>query len=339
MQPRSRSVTPDIFIPPSFDSGPLPAEPTDPIPVEEPPTMSNGPWARPHNQTFYPQFNYYPPQPYVQNTPYYTGGVDMWPPPLLSTPYYTPVQMPVAYGFPTPFNVSTMHNTPFPNTPMVMGPPTPWVPTMTPWVSGTPAIRMNPRLLPGALRWDLLYHPDQARYVNDFGALKAPKFSDEALTMAGASPSNGPPGVKASKVEITASSHPVLNYWMSIWGPISLPHHKMFDVLSAIHTYLDHPLTAEETKLLLDTPQNIGNARRAKEARARDSWALECIVLREEGYKRIDVIGVHRGFGGILVDKVIPAEITEEDNEEQESMVEVQLTIGLSQLASDENRF
>ncbi|KAJ3814058.1 hypothetical protein EV368DRAFT_25883, partial [Lentinula lateritia] len=105
--------------------------------------------------------------------------------------------------------------------------------------------------------------------------------------------------MKVSKVEITSSSHAVLNYWMSIWGPIPLPHHKVFDVLSAVYNYLAQPLTAQETKLLLDTPQNVGHALRAKEARANDSWALACVILQEEGYRRIDVIGVHRGFGGI----------------------------------------
>ncbi|KAE9408962.1 hypothetical protein BT96DRAFT_627880 [Gymnopus androsaceus JB14] len=332
MHPRSRSVTPEIFIPPiETESGP---QATDPIPIQEPQTMSNAtPWARPYNHSSYPQFSYYPPQPYLQSTAYYNGA-DMWPPPLLSTPYYTPqVQMPAAYGFSTPFNVSTMHNTPFPSTPMVMGPPTPWVPAMTPWVAGTPAIRVNPRLAPGALKWDLLHHPDQARYVNDFGALKAPKFSDEALTMVSDA------GIKVTKVDIISSSHPVLNYWMSIWGPIPLPKHKMFDVLLAIYNYLSYPLSAEETKLLLDTPQNVANARRAKEARARDSWALECVVLREDGYKRIDVIGTHRGFGGILVDKLVPAEAMGENNGEQESKVEVQLTMELSPLGPDENRF
>ncbi|KAJ4482319.1 hypothetical protein J3R30DRAFT_2157414 [Lentinula aciculospora] len=346
MSSRSRSTTPEIFIPPLESSDPASAPPaTDPIPVHEPSVSAAAPfWGHPYSHASYPYFNYYPPQPYpYHSTPYIAPGVDTWPPPPLSTPYSIPqfqfLQTPATYGYPTPFNVSTAHNTPFPGTPMLaMGPPTPWVPT-TPWAVGSPAVRVNPRLVPGSLRWDLLHHPDQSRYINDFGALKAPKFSDDALTMA---PPNSGLHMKVTKVEITSSSHPVLHYWMSIWGPIPLPHHKVFDVLSAIYNYLSQPLTTEETKLLLDTPQNIGHARRAKEARAKDSWALECVILQEDGYRRIDVIGIHRGFGGISVEKITPSGLpvaATEGNEEAEQEAEVELTIGLSPLSStaDEN--
>ncbi|KAJ3777529.1 hypothetical protein FB446DRAFT_841594 [Lentinula raphanica] len=344
MNPRSRSTTPEIFIPPFDEPDPTPAPPTtDPIPVQEQPatnTMASPFWGYPYSHVSYPYFNYYPPQPYPYSTPYVAPGFNLWPPaPQLSTPY--PIsqfpQTPAAaapYGYSTPFNVSTIHNTPFPQTPMLaMGPPTPWIPT-TPWAAESPAIRINPRLAPGALRWDLLHHPDQARYINDYGALKAPKFSDDALTMA---PPNTGHRMKVTKVTIASSSHPVLNYWMSIWGPIPLPHHKVFDVLSAIHNYLSQPLTAEETKLLLDTPQNVGHARRAKETRAKDSWALECVVLMEDGYRRIDVIGVHRGFGGISVEKITPTTlpVITEENGEAEQEAEVELTLGISQLPSD----
>ncbi|KAH7873286.1 uncharacterized protein C8R40DRAFT_1114687 [Lentinula edodes] len=341
MSSRSRSATPEIFIPPLESSDPTPAPPTtDPIPVQEQPAYAAAPfWGQPYSGVSYPYFNYYPPQPYpYHSTPYVAPGVDMWPPPPISTPYAMP-QFPqtlAAYEYPTPFNISTAHNTPFPSTPMfAMGPSTPWIPT-TPWTVGSPAVRVNPRLAPGGLRWDLLHHPDQARYINDFGALKAPKFSDNALTMA--PQSSGGPRMKVSKVEITSSSHAVLNYWMSIWGPIPLPHHKVFDVLSAVYNYLAQPLTAQETKLLLDTPQNVGHALRAKEARANDSWALACVILQEEGYRRIDVIGVHRGFGGISVEKITPTGLpaaAAEGNDEPEQEAEVELTIALSPLPGD----
>ncbi|KAJ3747470.1 hypothetical protein DFH05DRAFT_1521818 [Lentinula detonsa] len=342
MSSRSRSTTPEIFIPPLELSDPPPPT-TNPIPVEEPPASTAAPfWGYPYGHVSYPYFNYYPPQPYpYHSTPGIAPGVNMWPPPPLSTPYSIPqfLQTPAAYGYSTPFGVSTVHNTPFPNTPMLaMGPPTPWVPT-TPWAVESPAVRVNPRLAPGALRWDLLHHPDQSRYINDFGALKAPKFSDEGLTMA---PPTSGHRMKVTKIEITSSSHSVLNYWMSQWGPIPLPHHKVFDILSAIYNYLYQPLTPQETKLLLDTPQNIVHARRAKEARAKDSWALECVILQEEGYRRIDVIGVHRGFGGITVEKITPTTlpVIGEENGEAEQEAEVELTIGLSPLHrsdADEN--
>ncbi|KAF9077484.1 hypothetical protein BDP27DRAFT_1311122 [Rhodocollybia butyracea] len=337
MPSRSQSGTPEIFIPPLEVDPPLPVLP-DPVPIQEQ-SQAPLPWGHPYNSVSYPQFSYYPPQPYgyYHHTPYVVPP-DLWPPPMLSTPYNTP-QFPVPYGpYTTPFNMSTAHNTPFLNTPMVnVAPPTPWVPT-TPWMAGSPAVRINPRLSPSGLRWDLLHHPDQSRYINDFGALKAPKFSDDAITMA--PPSSGF-RVKVSKIEIRSSSHQVLNYWLDIWGPIPLPKHKLVDVLLAIYNYFSQPLTTEEMKLLLDTPQNVGHARRAKEARARDSWALECVVLREEGYRRIDVIGAHRGFGGISVDKVTPVGLAEsfEENPESEQEVEVELMMGLSQIpnAANEN--
>ncbi|KIK69705.1 hypothetical protein GYMLUDRAFT_34105 [Collybiopsis luxurians FD-317 M1] len=340
----SRTATPEIFIPPPLGQENTNPPTTDPVPVQELPAAAPIPWARAFDHLSYPQFNYYPPQPYSYPnpyTPYIPQGPDLWPPPLLSTPYLTPQFPPPGYGYPTPFNISTAHNMPFPQTPIAMGPPTPWVPT-TPWVAGSPAVRINPRLAPGQLRWDLLHPPDHARYINDWGALKAPKFSDDGLTMA--PPTSGTP-VKVTQIQISSSPHPVLSYWMSIWGPIPLPHHKVFDILSAIYNYFCLPLTAQETRLLLETPQNISYARRTKESRARDGMALECVVLGEEGYRRIDVIGIHRGFGGISIDKITPvlaAPPFEGDNlAEQESQVEVELSMVIGQVpnATDENLF
>ncbi|KAF5389295.1 hypothetical protein D9757_003398 [Collybiopsis confluens] len=341
---RSRTATPEIFIPPLSDFQNTGPTVTDPVPVQVHTAPAPVPWS--HTHLSYPQFNYYPPQPYTFTnvyTPYIATAPEIWPPPLLSAPYHTPQFPPpsAGYGYPTPFNVSTVHNTPFlvPPTPMAMGgPPTPWMPT-TPWIAGSPAVRINPRLGPGALRWDLLHDPDQARYVNDWGALKAPKFSDEGLTMA--QPESEFP-VKVTKIQITSSEHSVLNYWMPIWGPISLPRHKVYDILSAIYNYFCQPLTAEETRLLLETPQNIGYARRAKELRARDSMALECVILGEEGYRRIDVIGAHRGFGGILIDKLTPVVgVPAEGDVSQDSEVEVELSMALCEIPSsgDENLF
>ncbi|KAF5344877.1 hypothetical protein D9758_011542 [Tetrapyrgos nigripes] len=284
----------------------------------------------PYHNPYYPPVPYPSAGAYTPHTPF-TPFTPFTPHPHLSP--YTQVQPP-----PQPFGISNVQNTPFLSTPAMLPgmngntTSTPWFPNTplqpsfpffpntphtnnlnpnlnthfgapAPLVYGpaTPPILLHPHLTPGVLNWDLLHHPTTAKYTSQWGAVKSitDLLGEEAITML---PIPTQAGVRVTKIRITASSNPVLSYWLPIWTGgqgIRLPHHKLADILQVIYEFLHKPLTPEETNLLLGTPGNVFNAREAKRRRAREGmWSVAGAVEGEEGYRRMDCLGVLRGFGG-----------------------------------------
>ncbi|CAA7271620.1 unnamed protein product [Cyclocybe aegerita] len=141
------------------------------------------------------------------------------------------------------------------------------------------------------LLWDLIHEPDFARIRDPkhFKRWIKPDFDAEALQ----------PSVK--KVWVF-SDHPVLAYWMTRWGHITIESDKVTvrDVLQAISDYLHMPLTKEDIHDVSAVPGNREHLRFARAQRAKDSYEVESVVL-SSGYKRIDVLGGHRRFKGIHI--------------------------------------
>ncbi|KAF8965240.1 hypothetical protein BDZ97DRAFT_1812816 [Flammula alnicola] len=139
--------------------------------------------------------------------------------------------------------------------------------------------------------WDLVHPPGYAR-VRDrsfFKRWKKPELSSDALH----------PSVEKLWI---LSDHPVLAYWMGRWGPIVVRSEKITieDVLQGIYTYLRTPLTREDLREVNSIPGNRKNLRYARDQRAKDSHEIEAVVIAH-GYRRVDIVGGHRGFQGMRV--------------------------------------
>ncbi|KAF9264997.1 hypothetical protein L218DRAFT_986580 [Marasmius fiardii PR-910] len=164
-----------------------------------------------------------------------------------------------------------------------------------------------------ALNWDLLYPPtpEYAKLISPPTPYARPSFSDPAFS----SP------MTAVKVHLRSSSHPVLAYWMDIWGPFTIDGvPTVGSLLGVIYDYLHQSLTSEELDLLVSTPENKENVVKAKQVRVREGCEL---VLEEEGYKRLDVLGMHRKFAGCWVGSVFESESG------PESGIDVELMVGV----------
>ncbi|KAK7462443.1 hypothetical protein VKT23_008042 [Stygiomarasmius scandens] len=332
-----------------------------------PPTPWHGPGAYPPTPYSPYHHPYYPPNPYPS-----AGGFTPHTPFASFTPH-TPFNQPLPQT--QPFGPSNAHNTPFPSTPAVLpglnvGGHTPWNPTtplqpsfpffpgtpyapafnfgsatphtpsanLSPLVYGpaTPPVLLHPYLTPSILNWDLVHPPSMAKYTSQWGAVKpvGDILSEEGVSMV---PIPGG-GVKVARLRITSSSNDILGYWLPIWAPggIVLSKHKLGDILQTIHEFLLAPLTPSETSLLFGTPGNVFNAREAKRRRAREGFGyVPGAVEGEEGYRRLDCLGVCRAFGGVWVGGV---RLLEEDTLELENggqterKIEVELVLGVGQV-------
>ncbi|THU95452.1 hypothetical protein K435DRAFT_798106 [Dendrothele bispora CBS 962.96] len=291
--------------------------------------------------------------------------------PFTSFTPHTPATQPLPPT--QPFGPSNAQNTPLPSTPAVLpgvntgvntnwNPATPLQPSfpffpstpqfnfnlgsattpytpntnLPPLVYGpaTPPVLLHPYLTPSILCWDLLHPPSMAKYNSQWGTVKpiGSILNEEAISML---PIPGG-GVKVSRLRITSSNSDVLGYWLPIWSPhgIVLNRHRLGDILQAVYEYLRMPLTEEETRLLLGTPGNVHNAREAKRRRARQGFeGVAGAIEGQEGYRRLDCLGVLRAFGGIWVGGV--GLLEEEGGLERENMereIEVELVLGIGQV-------
>ncbi|KAG7087302.1 hypothetical protein E1B28_013280 [Marasmius oreades] len=326
----------------SYPNHSTPYNPYTPLPALYPPAYGGyTPYPYP---PCYPPFtprtntaNLYTPYPYP---PYYPPFTPRTNPANPYTPYhpysqYYPPQSLPPYTTPVPFQVSTIHNY---NTPYL--PPTSQLPnyalpgdtplpaTSVPLPPPQPGfISLHPDIftLGGgmtALDWDLLYPPtpEYAKLVNPPMPYARPNFSEPAFS----SP------MVAAKVHLRSSSHPVLAYWMDIWGCLTVNGvPTVRGLLEGIYSYLHMPLTPSELELLLSTPENKENVARARTIRAREG----CELVLGGGYKRLDVLGMHRKFAGVWVGSV--SECVDEQGGEGSAGggggggIEVELMIGI----------
>ncbi|ESK95912.1 hypothetical protein Moror_12320 [Moniliophthora roreri MCA 2997] len=296
------------------------ATPLPPQAPFQPTTIHNTPYAsytplRPSTYT-----PYAPPQPQL---------------PSYSTPFAPPRQLPAnSTPYAPPPAPLPSYSTPYAPAPVQLpytGPaPAPYGAPVQP-----PVVHLQPSYLSihsaiislglGAcsLHWDLIHPVFRCRLTSD--AYTRVPLSEPILSM---HPSLR---IKIVRLEITSSSHPNLAYWMDIWGPLKLepsPIPTIGDVLSQLHTYFRMPMSPTEISLLFQTPQNKENVLQAKQQRVKEGFDL---ILAEEGYRRSDVLGVHRQFGGIWVGGVRERERVDGDGaEEGEVLVEVELMVGVT---------
>ncbi|KAJ7216611.1 hypothetical protein GGX14DRAFT_358804 [Mycena pura] len=179
-----------------------------------------------------------------------------------------------------------------------------WVPgTFPPQPFGTPVpLHVHPALIPNPLnpsvpplQWDVLHASEQARLYTGRGIIKRANLSDGAVY-----PS-------AEKIWICADEEncPILAYWIDVWGPIVVERGagaRIIDVLDAVHAYFLKPLTRRDLTLVRRSkspvnPDPIESLDRAAFRRAGDCYDLYEVAMRE--YKRIDVLGTFRKWGGV----------------------------------------
>lgn len=264
-----------------------------------------------------------PPTFAMPGPPYYaTPG-----PPPMSTPLpATPGPPPQA----TPFQPTTIHNTPYVAQAAIQSytPYTPHISQLYTPAPGAP-ISIHPTLMPNsAVKWDLVRPPPT---FSSYSAYPSVNTNEAAFSSSSR--------LAVRSIKISSSSHPVLEYWIGIWGPLYLPlpapttMPTVKEVLAAVHGYLHEPLTPTEIDLLFATPQNKENAMEARRRRGREGvdLILGCPSSNEypvlgTGYKRVDVLGTHRRFGGIELGTV---EMVLGEGEDEEVKLEVDLTIGL----------
>ncbi|KAK7044060.1 hypothetical protein VNI00_007775 [Paramarasmius palmivorus] len=329
--------------------GPYPPMPYPPMPIMPPYTpygaYPSTPYM-PYGQTPYamatplPGYAAPPPQaPFqpttIHNTPYasYTplrpaSYTPYAPPPAqlpsYSTPYAPPTQLgPSSTPYAPPPAPLPSYSTPYAPAPAQL----PYAPPLQqPMLLQPSFLVIHPAVISlglgsCSLDWDLLHPVSYCRLSTDPYSrrfLSEPIFSIHPSLR-----------LKMSKLTITSSSHPNLAYWMDIWGPLSLsasPVPTIGDVLDHLHTYFRIPMSPGEINLLFQTPQNKENVLQAKRNRVKEGFDL---VLAEEGYRRSDVLGVHRKFGGIWVGGIMDSE-GGDPVEEGERLIEVELMVGVS---------
>ncbi|KAJ7647861.1 hypothetical protein FB45DRAFT_894634 [Roridomyces roridus] len=177
-----------------------------------------------------------------------------------------------------------------------------WTPgTFPPLPFGTPVpLHIHPSLLPNPLnptipqlQWDILHRPEQARHYTGRSILRNVKLGETAVF-----PS-------AEEIWICADEDsPFLSYWMQRWGPIMIKESnaKIIDVLDAIHAYFMAVLSDDDLRLIRDShspinPTPLSALQSSALKRADDAYELRDISTRE--YRRIDVLGGFRQFGGV----------------------------------------
>ncbi|KAF8911014.1 hypothetical protein CPB84DRAFT_1763129 [Gymnopilus junonius] len=141
------------------------------------------------------------------------------------------------------------------------------------------------------LVWDII-HPPRTACLCDrryFRKWTMPDLSSVAIQ----------PSV--AKVWVT-SDHPVLAYWIGIWGPISIQSDEITvkDTLEGIYFYLRTHLTKSDLQHVSSEPGNRKALRYARAKRAKESSEVEAVVLKQE-YRRVDVLGGHRQFQGLRI--------------------------------------
>nr|GAT44616.1 predicted protein [Mycena chlorophos] len=186
-----------------------------------------------------------------------------------------------------------------------------WVPgTFPPQPFGTPVpLHVNPILILNplnpilpVLQWDVLHAPEQARLYTGRGIFKpVGKVMSEAVVFPDASSI-----WVCADPESSAGSATVLGYWMDVWGPIivSKPSGalKILELLDAVRAYFQTPLTRADISLIRDSksplnPKPLVPLKNAAYRRADDAYELPDISKRE--FKRIDVLGAFRQWGGV----------------------------------------
>lgn len=179
-----------------------------------------------------------------------------------------------------------------------------WTPgTFPPLPFGTPVpFHIHPSLIPNPvnptvpqLQWDVLHAPEQARQYTGRGIIKKPDLKDTAVF----------PG--AEKVWIVADDDncQLLAYWMQMWGPIVVENAKdvkILDILDAVRKYFTVPLSQRDFRAIRRSRSPINPSPYTPLAcaalqRANDSYELRDISMGE--FKRIDVLGPYRQWGGV----------------------------------------
>ncbi|KAL1696247.1 hypothetical protein GGG16DRAFT_43846 [Schizophyllum commune] len=190
---------------------------------------------------------------------------------------------------------------PLPN----MDEPTPWEPGVFPPVpvGTTVPIRLHPALLYNPvdlslppLQWDILHGPSSARLLTPRCLFVAPPLDEEAI----APPTN--------TLYIVGDSEE-LKWWMAKeenrWGPLVLskPDGKITvrEILDAIHTYFQQPLTKEQVAMIEEKEEVWGGKTRLRSARALRLEQSYIIEHNPTVYRRVDVVGGHRKFMGMRV--------------------------------------
>ncbi|KAH9483927.1 hypothetical protein JR316_0003405 [Psilocybe cubensis] len=166
-------------------------------------------------------------------------------------------------------------------------------------LASAPPLELNPQLsinfdnpVHPWIFWDITHPPEiSARlYDRPFLHRVQPNFEDPAFT------------TRIRKVRLV-STHPVLSYWMKRWGLLTIRSSENLtvgDVLNAIYKYLRELLTPDDISHINTVPGNQKSLRLALKERAKDSRAVEAVVIAQ-GYRRVDVLGGHRRFQGLHV--------------------------------------
>ncbi|KAJ6534055.1 hypothetical protein DFH09DRAFT_1405926 [Mycena vulgaris] len=179
-----------------------------------------------------------------------------------------------------------------------------WTPgTFPPLPFGTPVpFHIHPTLIPNPinptipqLQWDVLHAAEQARLYTGRGIIKKPNLKDTVVFPV------------AEKIWVCADEDncPLLAYWMQLWGPIIIDKAKgvkIIDLLDAVRAYFMVPLSDRDFRLIRRSRSPINPSpytplANAAISRANDSYDLRDISTRE--FKRIDVLGAYRQWGGV----------------------------------------
>ncbi|KAF7350907.1 hypothetical protein MSAN_01652800 [Mycena sanguinolenta] len=178
-----------------------------------------------------------------------------------------------------------------------------WTPGTFPAIPfGTPVpLHVHPTLIPNpinptipVLQWDILHSAEQARLYTGRGILKKPNLKEDAIY----------PSAPKIWIEADELNCPILVYWMRLWGPIVVEAGsvKIRDILDQVHDYFDVGLTRQDLELIKSARSAVNPApynplRLAAGKRIADAYALP--VYSKKGFKRIDVLGIYRCWGGV----------------------------------------
>lgn len=115
---------------------------------------------------------------------------------------------------------------------------------------------------------------------------------------------NSPAVTPGTKNLYITSDWDFLQYWMDPkrWGPIILQQGKdvtVFDLLEAVHTYFQQPLTKGEEKEIKAQAGGREKLKAAWRQRVQDSYEALPAVSAQYGYVRSDVLGRFRRWQGL----------------------------------------
>lgn len=179
-----------------------------------------------------------------------------------------------------------------------------WTPgTFPPKPFGTPVpLHVHPSLIPNPnnptipqLQWDLLHFSEQARLYTGRGIIKKPNLKDTAVFPT------------ANKIWIGADdvNCPILAYWMQVWGPIIVENAKgvkIADILDEIQKYFKIPLSRQDLRSIRHSrsplnPTPYTPLQAAALKRTEDAYELPALSMQE--FRRSDVLGAYRQWGGV----------------------------------------